>query len=78
MAVLPIARVFSSLFAPTEDLLGYGGPGAALIVIFITLIVGFATGLVSILCGEYPRTLSVTTSFLNGVALVWIMTRIPG
>lgn len=78
VAALPIARVFSSLFAPKEDLLGYGGLGVALIVLFITLLVGIATGLISIFRGEYPRTLPVIASFINGTALVWIMTKIPG
>jgi hypothetical protein len=75
---LPMARIFSNLFAPKEDLLGYGALGVALIVLIFWLFIGFVLGFSALFRGEHPRTLPVIAIFLNGAALIWVVAKLPG
>lgn len=74
---LPMARIIAEIYAPKEDYLGYGALGVAIMTLLSALSVGVILGIISLVRAERPKFLSVAALLLNGVALIWIMTKIP-
>ncbi|MCU7835728.1 MAG: hypothetical protein KZQ83_10825 [gamma proteobacterium symbiont of Taylorina sp.] len=77
VASYPMARVTADIFVPKEDYLGYGSLGVALITLLSILSVGIILGIISLVHAERPKFLSVAVLLLNGVPLIWLVTKFP-
>ena len=75
---IPAGRFAAMLFAPAEDLLGYGGLAAGIAGIGVALLSGLVLAVLSLLRREVPRLLAVMLLLLAGIALTWLFLSKPG
>lgn len=77
-AAVPTAIVTTRIFAPNEDLLGYGAIGIAILSIVIVLVSGFICSIAALVRREKPRFLAIMAFLINVVALIWVLIKSPG
>lgn len=75
---LPVGRLAIFIFAPTEDYLGYGGLGVALLGFTLTLAMGTSLAVGSLMRHEHPRFLSIFCLLANATVLIWVLINLPG
>jgi len=75
---IPAGRFAARWFAPTEDLLGYGGLAGAIAGIGAALLAGLLLAVLSLLRREVPRLLALMLLLVAGIALVWLLLNKPG
>ena len=75
---IPTGRFAARWFAPTEDLLGYGGLAAAIAGMCVALLAGLLLAVLSLLRRETPRLLSWLILLAAGSALAWLLLNKPG
>ena len=78
LLALPAARLSIFFFAPSEDYLGYGGLGVALLAFLLTLAAGTALAVGSLMRREHPRFISILCLLANTTVLIWVFTNLPG
>lgn len=75
LAAFPCGRICASLFAPPDDLLGYGGIGAALVGFGGFLSLGLILGCISLFRKERPIWFSSLVTIMNSAALLWLLSK---
>jgi hypothetical protein len=78
LSSFPLAMVIVKFFSYKEDIMGFASVGLVMLTLIISFFVGLILGSVSLYRNEQPRLLSILSVFINLIALVWIVTKIPG
>ena len=78
ISALPVGRLAIFFFAPTEDYLGYGGLGVALLGFLLSLTAGTALAIASLVRREHPRWISFLCLLANATVLLWVLINLPG
>lgn len=69
--------VASVMFAPKEDYTGYGALGIALLGLVIFLFMALTLGVVSLILSEKPKWVSILTTSLCALAILWVLLKKP-
>ena len=78
LLALPVGRLAIFFFAPSEDYLGYGGLGVALLGFLSSLAVGIILAISSLLRQEHPRFIAFLCLLTNATVLIWVFINLPG